>query len=330
MSGWNIEWLRPEWLLGFIPLLLWLIVLVRRQNASSDWDSLVDRELQQHVIEQHQAKRQWAAYLLAFAWAFCLLLMAGPVWQQREVPVFQAEQAEVVVFDLSRSMRADDVLPNRLTRARFKLVDLLQQSEGRQTGLIAFSERPYVISPLTEDASTIEAFVPSLDPDIMPVQGSRPDLAMSRALELLEQAGVAQGHILLITDTQVNESDIDIARDIESRGHRLSVLGVGTAAGAPLRDANGQFLQRSNGAIVVPRLNLTGLRQLAEAGGGVAVRLAAGSQDLDLLETVRQSIAIQGSGESSAERQYWIEYAPWGVWVLLLFALGAFRRGVAT
>jgi len=256
--------------------------------------------------------------------------MAGPVWQQQEVPVFQAEQAEVVVFDLSRSMRADDVLPDRLTRARFKLVDLLQQSEGRQTGLIAFSERPYVISPLTEDASTIEAFVPSLDPDIMPVQGSRPDLAMTRALELLEQAGVTQGHILLITDTQVTESDINIAREIESRGHRLSVLGVGTAAGAPLRDASGQFLQRSDGAIVVPRLNLTGLRQLAEAGGGVAVRLGAGRQDLDLLETVRQSIAIQVSGESSAERQYWIEYAPWGVWVLLLFALGAFRRGVAT
>jgi len=178
---------------------------------------------------------------------------------------------------------------------------------------------------LTEDAGTIEAFVPSLDPDIMPIQGSRPDLALTRALQLLEQAAIAQGHILMITDGQVNEADREVAREIRSSGHRLSVLGVGTAAGAPLRDSNGQFLQQSNGAIVVPRLDLPGLSELAEIGGGVAVKLLAGNQDLDLLETVRRSLAIQGSGESSAERQYWIEYAPWGVWVLgmllMLFVL---------
>jgi len=68
MTGWNIEWLRPEWLLGFIPLLLWLLVLVRRQNASSDWDTLVDRELQQHVIE---ASGQLICWLLPGHFVCC-------------------------------------------------------------------------------------------------------------------------------------------------------------------------------------------------------------------------------------------------------------------
>jgi len=116
----EFHWLRPYWLFGFIPLAVWLFILIRQRSWNSGWDDIVDRELQEHVLEQNPSKRQWASYVLVLAWALCLLLLSGPVWQQREVPVFQAEQAEVVVFDLSLSMRADDVLPDRLTRGFYR------------------------------------------------------------------------------------------------------------------------------------------------------------------------------------------------------------------
>jgi Ca-activated chloride channel family protein len=327
----GLSWLRPSWLLGFLPLVLLAIYWLRQRKDRSDWDALVDPELQRYVIEQSPSSKRRAPIILFLAWAFCLVLLAGPVWQQQEVPVFQAEQAEVILFDLSRSMRADDIVPDRLTRARFKLTDLLQRSAGRQTGLVAFAERPYIISPLTEDAQTVDAFVPSLDPDIMPAQGSRLDLAIVKAVELLKQAGVPQGHILAITDATVNERDLLAATEANAQGHRLSVLAIGTAAGSPLRDEFGQFLQQKNGAIVVPQLDMAGMRNLAIAGAGVAVKMTSSADDLDVIDTIRQQIAISDkTGESAAEKIYWIEYAPWGVWILLVLLLASFRRGIIT
>jgi len=322
-------WMRPHWLWALVPLLALSIMWFRRQRSGSAWDKVVDPALQPYVIEAGQASRHYGPWLLLSAWALCVVLLAGPVWKQQEVPVFQGEQAEVIVFDLSRSMRSDDLPPDRLTRARFKLIDLLRRSDGRQTGLIAFAERPYVISPLTEDASTVEAFVPSLDPDIMPVQGSRLDLAIERAVMLLSQASVRQGHVIVISDATVNERDRAAATAAYESGHRLSVLAVGTSAGSPLRDEQGQFVQRSNGSIVVTRLDMTGMRGLASAGGGLAVELSSGSEDLDQLDSVRQRIALSGDmTEARAEKIYWVEYAPWGVWILLVMLLGAFRKGV--
>jgi len=301
----------------------------RQRKDRSNWDALVDPELQRYVIEESPPSKHRMPLVLFLGWALSFILLAGPVWQQQEVPVFQAEQAEVILFDLSRSMRADDVAPNRLTRARFKLTDLLQRSDGRQTGLVAFAERPYIISPLTEDALTVEAFVPSLDPDIVPVQGSRLDLAIVKAVELLNQAGVEQGHILAISDAVVTDRDVLAATEAKSQGHRVSVLAIGTAAGSPLRDESGQFLQQKNGAIVVPRLDMSGMRKLANAGAGVAVQMTSDLDDLDTIDSIRKLIAINdATGESAAEKIYWIEYAPWGVWLLLLLLLGFFRRGI--
>ena len=330
MSGFDLQWLRPLWLWGLVPLLLLFAVWLRHgAHGKSAWERVVDPQLQPYVIDGITSKRTVAPFALFAGWALSLLMLAGPVWEQREVPVFQAQQAEVVLFDLSRSMLSEDVAPNRLTRARFKLSDLLEHSKGRQIGLIGFTERPYVISPLTEDTDTIDAFLPSLSPDIMPVQGSRLDLAIDRAVDLLEQAGVQQGHILLIGDHEVGARDIDAATRAREAGHRLSVLAVGTAAGKPLRDDQGQFIVDASGSIVVPQLNMVSMNDLATAGAGRAVGLSTGSRDLDQLAQVRDAVAVEaGDPMAAAQKTYWIEYSPWLVWPLMGAALCLFRRGV--
>jgi len=314
---------------GYIPLLLLAFIWIRKQTSAGAWDRIVDSALQPYVLEGDAESRSMAPLALFAAWALALLLLSGPVWEQQQVPVYEAQQAEVVVFDLSRSMLADDVAPDRLTRARFKLADLLTRSDGRLTGLIGFSERPYVISPLTEDSQTIQAFVPSLDPGIMPVQGSRLDLAIDRAVQLLAQAGIAQGHIIVISDAEIETRDIDAAGAARAAGHRLSALAVGTFAGVPLRDEEGRFLQQANGSIVVPQLDMAGMQSMAEAGGGLAQRLTTDSTDLESLERVRAAIAIQGdSPEAAGHDMYWLERSPWLLWILVAAALAVFRKGV--
>lgn len=331
MSEADFVWLRPLWLWGFVLWVLALAFWYRRSVGGSAWERVVDPKLQQYVLDGTHAQRRIGPWVLFAAWALSLLLLAGPVWEKQEVPVFQANQAEVVLFDLSSSMQVDDVAPSRLARARFKLTDLLADSDGQQIGLIAFAERPYVISPLTEDTSTIEAFLPSLSTDIMPVQGSRLDLAIERALELLEQTGVSQGHILYIGDQEIGGRDLQAAQRARDAGHRLSVLAIGTASGRPLRDAVGQFIRDTNGGIVVPSVNMSAMRELATTGGGRAVSLTSGNDDLQQLTQVRSSIAIEaGDSEAPSRQTYWVEYSPWFVWPLLVGALTLFRRGVLT
>lgn len=329
MSEMTWQWLRPLWLWGFLPLFFVLLVWLRRGAGKSAWEQVVDPQLQPYVIDGEASAKDRTPLALFAGWALALLLLAGPVWEQQEVPVFQAQQAEVVLFDLSRSMLLDDIQPDRLTRARFKLADLLAQSEGLQIGLIGFSERPYVISPLTEDTGNIEVFLPSLTPDIMPAQGSRLDLAIDRAIALFEQTGVNNGHVLYIGDQTIGDRDIEQAKRARESGHRVSVLAVGTAAGKPLRDQQGQFVKNSAGAIVVPQVQLKAMSELSDAGGGKAVALTAGSTDLEQLAIVRDAIAIEAGDPLEATQQnYWVEYSPYLIWVLMFAALWMFRRGV--
>lgn len=329
MSEADFQWMRPLWLWALVPLTIILVAWLRRGVSGGAWDSMVDPELQPYVIDGEASRGTSWPLALFGGWALAIVLLAGPVWQQQEVPVFQAQQAELILFDLSRSMLSDDIAPNRLTRARFKLADLLAQSEGRQIGLIGFTERPYVISPLTEDTRTISAFLPSLSPDIMPVQGSRLDLAVERAVELFEQAGVRQGHILYVGDQVVGAPDITAADEASKLGHRLSVLAVGTAAGKPLRDDQGQFLTDSDGGIVVPQVRMAAMRDLATAGAGIAVSLTTDSSDINQLAVVRDAMAVEAGDPTQATRKtYWVEYSPWLVWPLMLAGLLLFRRGL--
>jgi len=303
--------------------------MLRLRHHQSAWEQIVDPALQPYVIEPAKKGSSGTRWLLVLGWWVCLLVLAGPVWDKQEVPVYKGQQAQVVLFDLSRSMYSDDIKPSRVARARFKLIDLLDAAHGLQIALIAFAERPYVVSPLSDDANTITAFVESLDPSIMPAQGSRLDLAIEQGVDLLSQAGVEQGQLVLITDSDVGAKAIAAATAAVSKGHRLSVIGVGTTKGAPLRDDDGRFLQDSSGAIVVPQLKTDALATLASTGGGEFTVLSNNDEDIRKIDRVQKKIAIAGNtSEKEATNEYWIEYGPYVVVILLLLSLLFFRRGV--
>ncbi len=328
----DITWLRAEWLWGLLPFAVLCAFVWRRTTQSGDWESLVDPALQPYVLESAGQRSRWLPILSLLFCLVALLMLAGPVWDKKEAPAFKQQQAQVVVFDLSASMLTDDLKPSRLVRARYKLRDLLERSKGVQMGLIAFSERPYVISPLSDDAATLGAFVESLSPDIMPVGGSRADLAVDNAIALLQQAGANDGQIIMISDTSVNESLRKAATRARDAGFKLSVLGAGTAGGAPLRDANGQFVKDRTGAVVVPRVEIADYRRLVDIAGGSAVLLSDGDSDIDALLSVQKKLTVQAAtntDDTNTDVVNWIEYSPYLIPVLMLLLLPLFRRGAS-
>jgi len=329
LTEWTLQFLRPWWLLALLPWIVALVFAFRKDKRGSMWEKVVDPSLQPYVIESAQEGVSRGRWFVLFGWLFALLLLSGPVWQKQDVPVYKGQQAQVILFDLSRSMYSDDIKPSRLARARFKLTDLLEQASGLQIALIAFAERPYVVSPLSDDANTIASFVESLDPAIMPAQGSRIDLAIEQGIALLSQAGVVNGQLVLITDSEVNASDITMAATVKSAGHVMSVVGVGTRNGAPLRGEDGRFLQDASGAIVIPRLNESALATLANTAGGIYSQLSSDNKDLRALQSMQTQIVIdRENSDQPALDEYWIEYGPYLTLILLLMALWFFRRGV--
>jgi len=329
MTELGLVFLRPWWLLGILPWIAAVIFVLNRRQASSGWEQVVDPVLQPYVIEPGQTKSSLSRWLLLLAWLICLLTLSGPVWDRQELPVFQGQQAQVVLFDLSRSMYSDDIKPSRVARARFKLTDFLKNASGVQIALVAFAERPYVVSPLSDDSNTIAAFVESLDPAIMPAQGSRIDLAITQGVDLLSQAGVQHGQVIVFTDSAIRGKDIAAAAGVKSAGHRLSVIGVGTAQGAPLRGEDGRFLMDSKGAIVVPQLKPADLASLAQAGGGIYTNLTSDDKDLRQIEQVQKALSISvDETEKQTSNEYWKEYGPFAVLALGLCSLLFFRRGV--
>lgn len=324
----EFHFLRPYWFLALIPLALLLWMSYQAYRNDSGWQNVCDRRLLPYLLMIHRSASQvWWVGLLGLGWLVTILALAGPTWSKQTQPVFSMQKAQMIVLDLSRSMGAADLKPTRLMRARFKVADILAHSQEGQTGLVVFAGDAFVVSPLTQDAATITALLPALDPAIMPVQGSRADLGLRKAAELLQQAGFKQGEILLVADGINGESTLTTARQLRNEGFRVSVLAVGTQEGAPIPVTEGGFLKDSNGNIVIPRADFEAMESLSREGGGRYALLSNDNSDLDwLLMKPVPTLAEEVQG-TDQETVVWREFGPWLVVGLLPMAALAFRRG---
>lgn len=320
-----LHFLRPEWLwllLVLLPLGWWLR---RRARIASPWRGEVDPHLLARLLEPApDARGNIGAWLVLPALALAIVALAGPSWARAEQPLWQSRAPLVVAMDLSGAMRAGDLPPSRLARARAKLDALLQQRRGGEVGLLAFDQDAYVVAPLTDDAANVALFVEALSPDIMPLAveargPSRAATAIEHAMELLRQAGFGHGDILVMSD----HADVD-ARDAASRaaaaGFTVSALGLGTAKGAAWRDALGTIHQS--------RLDESSLRALARAGGGGYAALSADASDVSSLGLLdpRDTAAAAGGDQHA---RAWQDQGYWLLLPLLVLAPFAFRRGSA-
>jgi len=323
----EFHFLRPEWLIALPVVAVLSIWLARRQLAPGSWQKIVDPALAPYVLSRRQlrgASRRW--WLVFLGGVLATLSLAGPSWNRVEQPVFRSEQAIVVALDLSRSMDAQDVSPSRLSRAKLKILDILERRSSGQTALIVYSANAFTVTPLTTDADTVASLVNSLGTDIMPSRGSYAVAAIEKGAQLLEQAGVVFGEVLLITDGSVTPAGLRAAEALNDSGYTLSVLGVGTLDGAPIPRAGGGFVTDRSGQIVVPRLDPDGLMELADAGGGRYSALTADDDDLDRL----LSGEVGGGGAATDQElatDQWEEEGPWLLLLLVPLASLAFRKG---
>jgi len=325
----SFHFLRPLWFLALVPLSLILWLLWHRTINSQAWRTVCEPELLPYLLVDEQGvKKRWPLLAVGLAGLLGITAIAGPVWKQHEQPVFREQSALVLALDLSRSMDATDIKPSRLARARHKITDILKQRREGQTALIVYAATPFLITPLTDDQATIAAQINSLETGLMPSQGSRPDLAVAKAAELLQQAGHPRGDILLITDGIQPVSTEQILAATGDKNHRISLLGIGTSEGAPIALADGGFLKNAAGEIVLPRLESQPLSRLAQASGGRFHKLSIDDSDIKYLLPPPQKQQLSNTEqEVTLTTDQWQEEGPWLLLLILPIAALAFRRG---
>lgn len=324
----EFHFLRPWWLLALLPLALLLRRIRWLRGTDHAWLKACDAHLLPYLLLHHPGGAGWLAVgLLGLGWLLAVLALAGPTWSKQPQPVFHRLDGRVIVLDLSPSMLAEDLKPSRLSRARFKIADILRRSEEGQTGLVAFAGDAFVVSPLTQDADTITALLPALDPAIMPVPGSRTELGLRKAADLLKQAGFTQGAILLVADGSSGQRALAAARTLVKEGFRVSVLAVGSAEGAPIPRPGGGFVEDRSGNLVVSQLDSAALRELAAAGAGHYAELRTDNTDLDWLLSQDTLLTTMNVEREQRETALWREQGSWLVLLLLPVAALAFRRG---
>ncbi len=325
----NFHFLRPVFLYGLIPAFLLVCLVLFIQSNRSTWTRAIDPALLPFLLDKDSSpKATYPVFGLLLLWSLGLVALAGPVWQQIPVPVQEREDALVIVADMSLSMYANDVAPNRAVRTQRKIIDVLNsRREEGQTALVVYAGDAHAVTPLTDDVETINNLVPSLQPNIMPIEGSRPATGIELAISLLDNASLPQAQILLITDG-INSDDIGAIRNLlDVTAHTLSVLGVGTEDGAPIPMAEGGFLRDSGNAIVIPRLERGLLQELATTTGGRYADALLTDQDIEYL--LDQSIFDENENLVDVEREFdiWYETGPWLLLLALPLAALAFRRG---
>lgn len=324
----DFHFLRPYWLLTLIPLAVFLYAYYRRQLRQGVWSEVCDSQLLEWLLVDKPGKRHsYTLTWMILGGTLAVLSLAGPSWERLPIPVFRNQSALVIVLDLSESMYANDLKPNRMAHARFKITDILKQRKDGQSALIAYSDAAFVVTPLSSDTETIIHQLSVLEPSLMPGKGNNTKTALKQASKLLKQASVTNGQVLLVTDSGDDSKAVKAAKQLTKQGHQLFILGVGTEAGAPIPQPGG-FVLDDNGSIVVPQLNTTHLKAMAKAGQGIYRANTANNNDIkQLLDAIEKSASTDITEKSVSEISLWKDQGPWLVLLLIPFAALIFRKG---
>lgn len=321
------QWLRPLWLLA-VPLLAWLLSkLWHRRKRAGRWQMILPTAFHPVLLgggSGSNSKLPWVA--LGMAWLLLLLALLGPSWQRLEETRQRPADPLVILLELTPQMLAEDAPPNRLEQARRKILDLLEHRRDSQTALIVYAGSAHTLVPLSDDLGTTRNLLEAIDPSIMPQPGQRADLAVQKGLALLAQSGLGQGRLLLIGSALSAPERQGIVQALGRQGPSLLMLGIGTSDGAPVRQANGEFLKDEHGGILVPRLDTPGLKAFIGGTGGRYRHARVDDLDLRGLGLFDNPRILRNDGQNM-QLDSWADQGYWLLIPLLLLAACAGRRG---
>ena len=266
------------WLLLLVPVLaaFWFLM---RQRQKSKLRKFGDLELVRQLMPDVSRWRSAAKYgLLLGSLTLLIVAFARPHWGSGTKTEKRTGIEIIIAMDISNSMRAEDVTPSRLDRAKMMVENLVDKFSNDKIGLIVFAGDAFVQLPMTSDYVSAKMFLSSIDPTMIGTQGTDIATAIDMAEHSFSQDEQVGKAIVVITDGEDHEGGaVEAAEDAKNRGMRVFVLGVGSTGGAPIPDpSSGKYMIDETGNTVMSILNEDMCRQIAQAGGGSYIHVENG------------------------------------------------------
>lgn len=217
---------------------------------------------------------------LRFGFAWVAFALCGPQLGTRQEEVKAKGVDVMVALDVSNSMLAEDLRPNRMETARRALEQLISKLHGDRLGIVVFAGQAFTQLPLTSDRSAARLFLSSIGPDMIPTQGTAIGAAIRQAHEGFDPNGTAGRTIIVISDGENHEDDaVTAAREAAAAGITVNTVGMGSPGGVPLPLRAGHpesgFRKDKDGSTVMSKLDEQMLQEVAAAGNGAYVRATA-------------------------------------------------------
>lgn len=263
--------------LALIPLFIiffWIMARWRKKALLSFGELAV---IQQLYPDFSKSKRIWKFILYLLAFTFLILGIVNPQVGTRLEEVKRKGADLMICLDVSNSMKAEDLLPNRLEKAKQSISKLIDKLDGDRIGIIVFGGEAYVQLPITTDYSAAKMFLESINTDMIPTQGT----AIGKAIEMaMESFGKDEGKnkaIVIITDGENHEDDaIKAAEDAAEKQITIHTIGMGSSEGTPIPLYKGNvregFRKDKEGNTIVTKLDEKMLQDISLAGNGIYVR----------------------------------------------------------
>jgi Ca-activated chloride channel family protein len=286
MSGMRLHNVEMLYLLWLLPVLfgLFLYSVSRRKQLLARF---IHPDLQQKLIFINPVRRRWKAVLLLTSFGLLVTGLARPAWNLQQTTITRTGRDVVFVLDVSRSMLAEDLAPNRLERAKLAIADVIDKLQGDRVGLLVFAGTAAVKCPLTLDYGFFRMMLDTVSTDSINRGGTMIGDAIRDVLDrMLDKQEKKHKDIVLITDGEDHESfPIEAAKEAAAEGVRLLIVGLGDeneGKRIPLTDVSGRrTFMKYQGREVWSRLDAQTLREMALATpGGRYLNVATGTIDL--------------------------------------------------
>jgi len=293
-----MEWGQPAnfiwfWAAGAAALLFILESWRKKRELARFGDlDLVGRLVQGLAPGVRLLKRA----LIVSAIGLIVVALAQPHFRKKETLVEHRGIDVLIAIDVSNSMLAKDIAPNRLEKAKLELAGLVDKLKGNRIGVIAFAGEAVIQCPLTLDYAAVKMFLSTASPNLVTFQGTDLGKAVSAATQAFQDKSKDSKVLILLTDGEDhNPETMSAVKKAKDAGVRIFTIGIGTPDGATLPDEFGQGYKKDrSGKVVLTKLGEAALQRIARETGGTYYRSAKGDLEADRIQKAVSGIATKG------------------------------------
>lgn len=313
------------WLLVTIPVFVAAYIVYTRRKRRQ-LEAFGDPELVETLMPNASRVRPTIKFsILMVALALLIIAAARPQFGQSERTEKREGIEAIIALDISNSMLAEDVAPNRLDRAKQMLSKMIDQMVNDKVGLVVFAGDAFIQLPITCDYVSAKMFLNTIKPDLIKTQGTAIGQALNTSIRCFGEQSDASRAIILITDGENHEDDaVAVAKRAKEEGIKVLVVGIGKPEGSPIPvPGTNNFIKDRQGNVVVSKLNEEMCREIASAGGGIYVRCDNTNTAMRALQKELDTLATQEI-ETSVFTDYNEQFQSFALLALLLLVIDFF------